>query len=129
MNRQTQTFVFMAFIRGCDFTMPMNGYEFTENPVVSKLDDGRYLAIFDSFGDQEIAYSISQDGVNWVPEPRLQAQSGGNRWAEDGDHSMRTPLCAIPEDDGTFTVIYTAKMMVEGRRFYAIGKCTLAWEN
>ena len=102
--------------------------EFTENPIVSKLDDGRYLAIFDSYGDQEIAYSISENGVNWVPETRLKAQSGTNIWAEDGDHYTRTPLCAIQEDDGTFTVIYTATMLVDGERFYAVGKCTLGWE-
>jgi hypothetical protein len=102
--------------------------EFTENPVVSRLNDGRYLAIFDSYGDQEIAYSISEDGVSWVPETRLKAQSGNNTWAEDGDHYTRTPLCAIQEDDGTFTVIYTAMMLVQGERFYAIGKCTLGWE-
>jgi len=102
--------------------------EFTENPVVSKLDDGRYLAIFDSYGDQEIGYSISEDGVNWVPETRLKVQSDNNIWAEDGDHYTRTPLCAIQEDDGTFTVIYTAMMLVDGERFYAVGKCTLGWE-
>lgn len=102
--------------------------EFTENPVVSQLDDGRYLAIFDSYGDQEIAYSISEDGVNWPPETRLKVQSGDNIWAEDGDHYTRTPLCAIQEDDETFTVIYTAMMLVEGERFYAVGKCTLGWE-
>ena len=102
--------------------------EFTENPIVSKLDDGRYLAIFDSYGDQKIAYSISEDGVNWVPETRLKVQSDNNIWAEDGDHYTRTPLCAIQEDDGTFTVIYTAMMLVAGKRFYAVGKCTLGWE-
>ena len=108
--------------------------EFIENPVVSKLDDGRYLAIFDSYGDQEVGYSILDDGVNWVPginwapETRLKVQSGDNIWAEDGDHHTRTPLCAIQEDDGTFTVIYTAMMLVDGKRFYAIGKCTLGWE-
>ena len=101
---------------------------FVENPVVLKLPDGRYLAIFDSYGDQEIAYSISEDGVNWVPETRLKVQSGNNTWAEDGDHYTRTPLCAIQEDDGNFTVIYTAMMLVDGERFYAVGKCTLGWE-
>ena len=112
-----------------EFTNPVPIVEeFTENPIVSKLDDGRYLAIFDSLGDQEIAYSISKDGINWVPETRLKAQSGKNIWAEDGDHYTRTPLCAIHEDDGTFTVIYTAMRLVDGERFYAVGKCTLGWE-
>lgn len=101
---------------------------FMENPQVTKMKDGRYLTVFDSFGDQEIGYSISEDGVNWSPEVRLKVQSEGDIWAEDGDHAMRTPLCAIEEEDGSFTVIYTAMTVVGDQRFYAIGKCSLAWE-
>ena len=66
--------------------------EFMENPVVSKLKNGKYLAVFDSFGDQEIGYSLSEDGINWSKETRVKVQSEGKEWAEDGDHSMRTPL-------------------------------------
>ena len=102
--------------------------EFMENPVVSKLKDGRYLAVFDSFGDQEIGYSISVDGINWSHEIRVKVQNDNNLWAKEGDHSMRTPLCAIEEKDGTFTVIYTALMNDADKNFYAIGKCTLAWK-
>lgn len=101
---------------------------FTENPVVSRLKDGRYLMVFDSLGDQEIGYSISEDGVNWPEETRLKVQTKNNKWAKDGDHSTRTPLCAIEEDDGTFTVIYTA-LMKKMVNFYSVGKCTLTWEK
>lgn len=101
---------------------------FTENEVVTQLKDGRYLAIFDSFGDQEVGYSISKDGVNWPKETRIKVQSGKNIWAVPGDHLTRTPLCAIEENDGTLTLIYTAMMKIDDRNFYAIGKCTLAWE-
>jgi len=31
----------------------------------------------------------------------------------------------VREDDGTFTVIYTARM--KDKSFYAVGKCTLGW--
>jgi hypothetical protein len=68
---------------------------FIENPQVTELKDGGFLAVFDSFGDQEIAYSISDDGINWSPEVRIKVQSAGNLWADSGDHAMRTPLCAI----------------------------------
>jgi hypothetical protein len=102
--------------------------EFIENPQVTELKEGGFLAVFDSFGDQEIAYSISDDGINWSPEVRIKVQSDDNLWCKDGDHAMRTPLCAIEEDNGTFTIIYTAMMKLEGDRFYAIGKCSLAWE-
>lgn len=100
---------------------------FVENPVVSKLPDGRYLAIFDSLGPREIGTSISKDGISWPPETRLTAQTGSNKWAGDSDHDMRTPLCAVREEDGTFTVIYTAAMKAKG--FWAVGKCTLGWKD
>lgn len=102
--------------------------EFIENPVVTELKDGGYLTVFDSFGDQEIAYSISIDGINWSAEARIKVQTTDKLWAEVGDHAMRTPLCAIEEDDGTFTVLYTAMTESNGKKFYAIGKCKLAWK-
>lgn len=101
---------------------------FAENHIVCRLKDGRYLMVFDSLGDQEIGYSTSTDGVNWAHETRIKIQSPGKIWALPGDHFTRTPLCAIEEDDGTFTVIYTATLMAGDRRFYAIGKCSLAWK-
>ena len=36
---------------------------------------------------------------------------------------LRTPLGLIPEDDGTFTVLYTAK--VRGENFWALGMARL----
>lgn len=102
--------------------------DFMENAVISKLSNGNYLAVFDSFGDQEIGYSVSEDGINWSKEIRIKVQFEDDLWGKEGDHSMRTPLCAIEEEDGTFTVIYTSLMNDEEKRFYAIGKCTLAWK-
>lgn len=101
---------------------------FAENPQVTELKSGGFLTVFDSLGDQEIGYSISKDGIHWSLETRIKVQSAKNLWALPGDHAMRTPLCAIEEQDGTFTIIYTAKTEHEGKTFYAIGKCTLAWE-
>ena len=101
--------------------------EFMENPQVTLLADGRFLTVFDSYGDQEIGYSISKDGILWEKEIRIKVQTK-DIWADAGDHAMRTPLCVIEEADGSFTVIYTAMTMVDGQRFYALGKCTLAWD-
>ena len=101
---------------------------FMENAIVSQLKDGRYIMVFDSFGDQEIGYSLSDDGVNWGKEIRVKIQSADKLWALPGDHLTRTPLCAIEEEDGTFTVVYTAAKKIDNRNFYAIGKCTLAWK-
>lgn len=102
---------------------------FAENHVVSRLKDGRFMMVFDSLGDQEIGYSTSNDGVHWNHETRVKVQSTNNLWALPGDHSTRTPLCAIEEDDGTFTVIYTAIVKINNKNFYAVGKCSLAWNN
>ena len=99
-----------------------------ENEIVYELKNGLYMAIFDSFGDQEIGYSTSTDGVHWNKETRIKIQSKDNLWAEPGDHYTRTPLCAIEEDDGTYTVVYTAMTKVNGKNFYAIGKCSIAWK-
>lgn len=101
---------------------------FLENPQVTELEEGGYVAVFDSFGDQEIGYSTSSDGIDWRPETRIRIQTAANLWAEAGDHAMRTPLCVIEEDDGTFTVLYTARMNNEGKPFYALGKSSLAWQ-
>lgn len=101
---------------------------FTENEIVTRLRDGRYLMIYDSLGDQEIGYSLSDDGLHWTRETRVKVQSPKNLWALPGDHFTRTPLCAIEEEDGTFTVVYTAMTKVNDRNFYAIGKCSLAWK-
>lgn len=101
---------------------------FAENHIVSRLKDGRYFMVFDSLGDHEIGYSTSADGVHWAKETRVKVQSHGKLWAEAGDHSTRTPLCAIEEEDGTFTVVYTARTKADNRTFYAIGQCTLSWQ-
>ncbi|MFV0291547.1 MAG: hypothetical protein ACK5IJ_11735 [Mangrovibacterium sp.] len=102
--------------------------EFMENQIVTRLKDGRYMMVFDSFGNQEIGYSFSEDGLNWAPEKRIKVQSKENKWAEDGDHYTRTPLCSIEEKDGTITIVYTAMMKVEKRNFYAVGMCKVGWE-
>ena len=101
--------------------------EFNENVQVTELQSGGYLAIFDSFGDYEIAYSQSTDGVHWDKETRLKVQSDDNLWADAGDHATRTPLGAIEEKDGTFTVVYTARYDKEGRVFFGLGRVVLAW--
>ncbi len=43
---------------------------------------------------------------------------------QSGCHQLEAPV--NDRDDGTFTVIYTAKMKDQG--FWAVGNCTLGWE-
>ena len=69
-------------------------------------------------------------GSEALEQHRESKQWIGHQWQESaygrwGDHDMRTPLCAVREEDGTFTMIYTAKMKNNG--FSAVGKCTLGW--
>jgi len=52
---------------------------------------------------QETAQSWQQRrswpvGLDWPLETRLTVQTGANAWAGDGDHDMRTALCAVRED-------------------------------
>src|ERR1043165_3797447 len=59
---------------------------FAENHVVCRLKNGRYFMVFDWFGDYEIGYSTSTDGVHWNKETRVKVQSPTNLWAQPGDH-------------------------------------------
>jgi hypothetical protein len=83
--------------------VPLNR-NFSENPVVTRLADGTYVAFFDGGpSNGTFGYSVSADGYHW-PEGILlhfKPESGG--WVE----IMRTPLSLIAEEDGTFTVYYT----------------------
>ncbi len=101
---------------------------FIENPLVTQVG-AHYVAVYDNCapGDTYIAegrhggYSISTDGIHWPKggDLPLQPASGPAQWSED----LRTPLGLIPEDDGTFTVLYTAK--VRGENFWALGVARL----
>ena len=101
---------------------------FIENPLVTKVGT-HYVAVYDNCapGDTYIpegrhgGYSVSTDGIHWPKggDLPLQPASGPAQWSED----LRTPLGLIPEDDGTFTILYTAK--VRGENFWALGLARL----
>jgi len=99
---------------------------FVENPIVSKIaiSDNQevYLAIYDSDTTQtpgtydqnawEIGYTTSYDGIHWAKGSRLDVQDKANStpWTAD----IRTPLALIPEEDGTWTLFYTARSRETG---------------
>lgn len=88
---------------------------FVENPIVSKLPNGVYIAMFDGGPDylklpNKIAYTLSKDGINWSSARYLAIDSYINKWWM----VMRTPLCLIPEGDDVYTIIYTAWVKDEG---------------
>lgn len=102
---------------------------FIENPIVTKLPNGHYIAIYDAnhfaLNQPDIAvkpsnsvgYSISEDGIRWHQGRSLIVQATpATSWSAD----LRTPMGLVPEEDGTYTLLYAAKMT--DRPFWAIGR-------
>lgn len=79
---------------------------FIENPLVTRIRDGRYIALFDGCGkNRKIGYMISQDGINWSQEIffDLEEQVTDKWWK-----LTRTPMGLIQESEDLFTVYFTA---------------------
>ena len=77
---------------------------FIENPVVTRFDDGTYVAVYNSPVPNAIGYTLSNDGIHWSRGIRLDIQpKGAGHWA----NAVRTPLGLIPEGNNTFTLFYT----------------------
>ena len=83
---------------------------FIEVPVVTKLDNGIYLALYDSEDPGSIGYTFSSDGVHWSHGRRLIVQPKGKGFWADG---VRTPLCLIAEGNSTYTLFYTGNEHVK----------------
>jgi len=83
---------------------------FIENPIVTHLGDGTWLAVYDNHVSNEIGYMESADGIHWSAGRHLVVQSGDGIWATE----VRTPLGLVPEEAGTFTLFYTANEKVAG---------------
>ena len=90
----------------------LSGVLGTENPVVTRLKSGRYVAVFDTLKNQPqrgygmdghlIGYAESVDGVHWSAAKQLDVDCA-KLWVTN----IRTPLGLVEEDDGTFTLFYT----------------------
>ena len=90
---------------------------FIENPIVTRLANNAYLAVYDNHQPNEIGYAISNDGLHWPPGRHLVVQSGGNVWASE----VRTPLGLVGEGNDVFTLFYTANEKVSGANTDAYG--------
>jgi hypothetical protein len=77
--------------------------EFIENPIVTRVRPDLYAVVYDGGNRHEISYAFSSDGVHWEPE-QLMVLPEVPAWLD----AVRTPLGLIPEDDGTFTLFFTA---------------------
>jgi hypothetical protein len=83
---------------------------FIENPIVTELSDGTYVAVYDSHTPNSIGYTFSSDGLHWSAGQHLTVQDGPGVWASE----VRTPLGLIPEKKDSFTLFYTANEKVAG---------------
>jgi len=95
---------------------------FVENPIVSQLPNGLYIAIFDGGPEgwghhlpNMIAYSLSKDGKKWGEARYLLIETKVDKWWD----IMRTPLCLIPEGNDVYTIVYAAIDLK--RRFHPMG--------
>lgn len=85
----------------------------TENPVVSKLPDGRYVAFFDGCGFyQKFGYMVSSDGYEWSEPVIIDLDDHPDKWWG----LTRTPLGLINEGDGNYILYFTAY----NKNFYRI---------
>jgi len=102
---------------------------FAENPIVTPLTNGYYVAVYDNDVEYPNAigytWSAPGDGVHWAPGRQLVVQpKGTGSWADN----VRTPLGLIPEGNGQYTVFYTGyqKPTVSGHhRYSGVGFVTL----
>lgn len=95
---------------------------FIENPIVSRLPNGLYIAIYDGGPDawglhlpNMFGYSLSKDGYHWSEAHYFPIRTKVKRWWD----IMRTPLCLIPEGDDVYTIVYAA--IDEEKRFHPMG--------
>jgi hypothetical protein len=83
---------------------------FIENPIVTRLTNGTYAAVYDTDSPNAIGYTLSDDGIHWGAGKHLVVQSGSRIWATE----VRTPLGLIDEGQDSFTLFYTANEKISG---------------
>jgi len=92
------------------------GYEHgkAENPVVTHLKSGRYVAVFEVI-ETGYGYADSRDGLHWSEAKVLPLPVSAGKL-----DVLRTPLGLIAEPDGTFTTFHTG--FPKGRGFNTLWK-------
>jgi hypothetical protein len=75
-----------------------------ENPIVTKTEDGTYLAVYDNNRNDGFGFMVSKDGVHWSKAEPIKLTGKVDQWW----NTMRTPLGLIDEGNNEFTVFYTA---------------------
>jgi hypothetical protein len=89
--------------------IPLDAH-FVENPVVTQVDGGNYIAVFNGPVGDAFGCATSADGIHWNRGTNLVVQpKGKGYWA----NAVRTPLGLIKETDGTYTLFYTGILKSE----------------
>lgn len=83
---------------------------FIENPIVTLLPDGTFVAVYDNNQAHSVGYTFSRDGIHWTTGKSLVVQKGDGIWASE----IRTPLGLVPEGKDLFTLFYTANQDLLG---------------
>lgn len=83
---------------------------FIENPIVSRLANGTFVAVYDNHQPNAIGYTFSADGIHWSRGQNLTVQTGNRIWASE----VRTPLGLVDEGNGSFTLFYSANENIAG---------------
>lgn len=83
---------------------------FIENPIVTRLSNGTYVAVYDTDAPNAVGYTLSNDGVHWSAGQHLMVQDDPHIWATE----VRTPLGLIDEGNGLFSLFYTANEKIPG---------------
>jgi len=95
----------------CTMLNPLNIEKvFIENPIVTQLDDGIYVAVYDNNVANSIGYTFSADGIHWAAGKSLVVQDGKGSWGSE----IRTPLGLVPEGKDSFSLFYTANLDLLG---------------
>ncbi len=100
---------------------------YSENPFVYKYDDV-YFCVYDDLSCQKsIGLGYSYDGMHW--ERQLVDLTHYVDWCDDDWYvnTVRTPMSLIKEDDGTYTVFFTAAQKTNG--YFSIGSLSLSIER
>lgn len=77
---------------------------FIENPIVTRVQDGTYVAVYNGPQPDAVGYATSSNGIRWNRGLNLIVQPrDGAHWAS----TVRTPLGLIPEGHGTYTLFFS----------------------
>ncbi len=98
---------------------------FSENPLVTRMEDGNYLCVFDAIsmdGFKSIGYAYSLDGIHWTQKTvNLSVDWVAINIGAGGD--IRTPQSLIDEGNGVFTVFFSGKNSANG--YFEVGRVKL----